>query len=210
MSKRTRGSSARQPAALPAAPAVDSEQLNSDMELLLTVTARQLGVTTAGVDMTEIREQLRSTVAVDQAVEAEGGRSRRLRHQEQAADDEEEAEGDDARATRSTARATDSTKKVLEKLVELEKTGMRSSCSYGYAGNPSSQCGVCAATWDENCDWEWSEHGKGNWACFTHQVYICGWGCLNMHNQEGLGNKAGAWIMTKEEAKEAKEEKRKQ
>ena len=32
---------------------------------------------------------------------------------------------------------------------------------------------------------------------------------MNAHNQEGLGNKAGAWIMTKEEAAESKKEKQK-
>ena len=58
MSKRKRESSASQLVVTQTGPAGDSLQQKDDMELLLAVAARKLGITTAGVDITEIRQQL--------------------------------------------------------------------------------------------------------------------------------------------------------
>ena len=58
MSKRKRGSSASQLVGTQTGPADDSLQQKDDMELLLAVAARKLGITTAGVDITVIRQQL--------------------------------------------------------------------------------------------------------------------------------------------------------
>jgi hypothetical protein len=46
-------------------------------------------------------------------------------------------------------------------------------------------CGVCNATWSVGDTWS---RGNGKWACFSCQVYICSFECLNEHNMNNVGN----------------------
>ena len=116
-------------------------------------------------------------------------------------DKEDEEEGDaGSRAVVSTDCAESSTGNaaMMAKLCEIQAQGNESKHEYGFAGNPSSTCGVCSSMWEPKCGWE---KGKGNWACFSCQVYLCKWDCLNIHNKEGKGNtvRGKAVIYTKEE-----------
>ena len=65
---------------------------------------------------------------------------------------------------------------------------------------------MCSSMWAPDCGWS---KGRGNWACFTHQVYLCSWECLNIHNKEGRGNTVvgSSVIYTKDDWKALQEEK---
>ena len=51
--------------------------------------------------------------------------------------------------------------------------------------NRGGVCGVCNATWSVGDTWS---RGNGKWACFSCQVYICSFECLNEHNMNNVGN----------------------
>jgi hypothetical protein len=93
----------------------------------------------------------------------------------------------------------------MAKLEEIQAQCGESKHEYGFAGNQGKVCGVCCSKWDPECDWP---KGKGNWACFSCQVYLCKWDCLNFHNKTGKGNtvKANTVIYTKEEWAQMQEE----
>jgi hypothetical protein len=127
-------------------------------------------------------------------------------HSCEAGEEEGEEEGEEAAtsggAMSSTRRATSSTEPesaVMVKLEEIQAQCNGSRHSFGYAGNPSSTCGVCSSKWEAGCGWKL---GKGNWACFPCQVYICKWDCLNEHLQHGIGNtvRGECVIYTQQEA----------
>jgi hypothetical protein len=70
-----------------------------------------------------------------------------------------------------------------------------------------STCGVCPAL--RECG-EDSPPGCGKYACWTCQVHICSWHCLDAHNLQGKGKPAIAWIykcQTNEDGTVMKDEK---
>lgn len=91
----------------------------------------------------------------------------------------------------------------LDKMHEAQSSECKHE--FGFAGNPGKVCGVCSSMWEPGCGWA---KGKGNWACFSCQVYICKWECLNVHNKEGTGArvKAPAVIYTQDEWAEKQDE----
>lgn len=74
---------------------------------------------------------------------------------------------------------------LMQNLEAIKEQRHGSGHEFGSAGNRGKTCGVCSATWSPDCDWE---KGNGRWACFSCQVYICSWDCLNVHNKERTGN----------------------
>ena len=201
-SKRTRSSKACAPAEQDAqAPAVDVSHLTAMLELLVKVAAHQQGIATVAADIEDIKMQLDASLAQQEkeAEEQDG------EEDEDDGEGEDEQEGEDADAGGSTVGANHSTgiEDIKAQLCEIQMQGNTSKHEYGFAGNQSTTCGVCSSMWDPSCSWS---KGKGNWACFTCQVYICKWDCLNLHNKEGKGNtvRGKAVIYTKDEWAEMK------
>ena len=67
--------------------------------------------------------------------------------------------------------------------------------AHEFIGSPiiynRSTCGVCPTL--RECG-EDSPPGGGKYACWTCQVHICSWRCLDAHNLQGKGKTATAWI----------------
>ena len=67
--------------------------------------------------------------------------------------------------------------------------------AHEFIGSPilynRSTCGVCPAL--RECG-NHSPPGGGKYACWTCQVHICSWRCLDAHNLQGRGKPAIAWI----------------
>tara|TARA_B110000046_G_C12976045_1_gene391180 strand:- start:955 stop:1608 length:654 start_codon:yes stop_codon:yes gene_type:complete len=203
--KRTRHSTALIPAdqETAQAPAVDLTHLKVLLELLVKSAARQHGVTTADAGIEDIKAKLDAALAQqeEEAAEEQG-------EGDEDDEDEEEGEGEEGDgdgAMGSIDHATHSTDMVMAKLEEIQEQVNDSKHQYDYAGNPSSQCGVCVVDWEWDCGWKC---GKGNWACFPCQVFICSFECLNAHNKECKGKPvaSGKRIYTKEEWKKAKDD----
>ena len=173
----------------PAPPPVDLDQLKGLLELLVKSAARQQGIATSDGPFDGIKAQLEA--ALEQSDGEEQDDDAEAAEQTEAAPVGRPSRHGISGAASSTARASDST----------DASTTTPECSkheYGYAGNPSTACGVCASQWVPDCGWK---QGKGNWACFPCQVYICGFECLNDHNTVRVhGNtcKAGSVIYTKE------------
>ena len=190
--RRTRGSApAAQEGQLPAEPPpVSINELKGMVELLVKSAARQHGIATAESPFDDIRAQLEAALeeeeAEDNGDDADHGDSEeqqaRTRSGHSGADGGSGATSSTARAMSSTGAVPDA---VMDKLDEMQRQCSGSKHDYGFAGNPSTMCGVCSSQWEEGCGWK---PGKGNWACFTCQVYICNWECLNNHN---TGNHPG-------------------
>ena len=203
--KRTRRSAAPGPADQEAAqaPAVDLAHLKVLLELLVKSAARQHGVTTADAGIEDIKAKLDAALAQEEEeADEQQGEGDDDDEEEQEAEGEE-ADGDGAMS--SIGHATHGTDEVMAKLEEIQEQVNDSKHQYGYAGNASSQCGVCILDWTWDCDWKC---GKGNWACFPCQVFLCSFDCLNVHNKECKGRPVafGKRIYTQEEWKEAKDD----
>ena len=67
--------------------------------------------------------------------------------------------------------------------------------AHEFIGSPilfnRSTCGVCPALRECGKD---SPPGGGKYACWTCQVHICSWRCLDAHSLQGKGKPAIAWI----------------
>ena len=187
--------------------ASDPDYMKKMMEAMIKVAAQNAGITTNGkspsvtlVEFQQFLAQQDEAIGTQPADGDEDGEEEAEKEAEE--EEEEEKEGGRCGAMSSTSRTMDSTlagNAIMTKLQEIQQhQGSMSKHSFGYADNPGQVCGVCSAQWEPDCHWS---KGKGNWGCFTCQVYICSFECLNKHNQEGIGNtvKAGCRIYPKGE-----------
>ena len=80
---------------------------------------------------------------------------------------------------------------MKQKLEELN-TKQSTEAKHEYGAPPPERrgkvCGVCAAKLMAGCA-GWGM-GSPKWACFSCQVFICSWKCLNEHNKHGIGRPA--------------------
>ena len=189
MAKRGRKAPAPKDGAASNPSRIDQNHMQYLVELLVKAEARRSIVTTQGMGIHDITSGLDAALSAEAPVDDEGEDAPEGRRRRRGRGEEEVEEEAQAGAMSSSCGAMSSTsvsEEMRVKLDEIHEAAERGGRhSYNYAGNPSSVCGVCSSQWYPKCGWK---PGKGNWACFTCQVYICKFECLNRHNKEGIGN----------------------
>ena len=80
-------------------------------------------------------------------------------------------------------------REVKKQLEETTKQRTESKHEYGFPRKRGKVCGVCASKCKQTGDERTTKEKKGgaNWACFTCQVFLCSWTCLNEHNKCSIG-----------------------
>lgn len=167
------------------APAATLDDISAMLVLLLKAEAHRQGVGATG-DAAEVQQQLQEALEVqcelgDEVAADDAG----------AAPEEERSEEGCAisQPGQLPVTASDLTgmkEQLMTELQDIKRQGAEGKHRYGRPANRGKWCGVCTSKWQHGDSWD---RGRGSWgACFSCQVYLCSFECLNAHNVDGVGD----------------------